>query len=352
MSTVTIEDLKTIPFLKDIADPDLEIIKDIVSEKQFLTSDIIVGENAIADSFCIIKKGQVQISKRFEDGNEMIIDMQKDGDFFGELALLDEGLRSATVRAVIPTTIFEISRKDFNNLLEGEPRLALKIMKVLSLRLRETGNMLITHLQRRNVQLTKAYRDTITAVANSIDARDPYTRGHTQRVTIIAEAIAREMGIAEEDLFILEIGTLLHDVGKIGLSDAVLFKPGELDSDEYEHVKEHPITGEKIIRNISYLEDAMPIIRFHHERYDGAGYPDKTIGKDIPLAGRIVAVADAFDAMTSDRPYRKRMAYDRAIEELKKESGKQFDPEIVTTFSMIWQRENLQEEIEALHPEK
>jgi putative nucleotidyltransferase with HDIG domain len=248
------------------------------------------------------------------------------------MALLDEGPRSATARAVEPTSLLEISRSDFKVLLDQAPLLAYAMMRVLSSRLRGTGARMVAELQSKNRELAKAYLDTITAVVNTLEARDPYTRGHTERVTTIAKAIAGRLGLSGEELFIIEIGALLHDVGKIGVTDAILRKPGPLDSGEYEEIREHPEKGRHILSNIAYLEKVIPCVLHHHERYDGSGYPQHLAGADIPLPGRIISVADAFDAMTSDRPYRRGMQFARAVAELRRGAGKQFDPKVVRAF--------------------
>jgi len=135
----------------------------------------------------------------------------------------------------------------------------------------------------------------------------------------------------------LEVGALLHDVGKIGVADAILRKPGPLSAAEYVDIKAHPEVGKRMLHGISYLESAIPGMMYHHERYDGQGYPDQLAGLEIPLAGRIMAVADAFDAMTSDRPYRRAMSPQAAVAELERGAGTQFDPEVVAAFIRVWQ---------------
>ena len=149
------------------------------------------------------------------------------------------------------------------------------------------------------------------------------------------------MGIKADDLFSIEIGALLHDVGKIGVPDAILNKPGPLSFDEYRQIKDHPQKGEEILNNITFLEQAIPCVLHHHEHFDGKGYPEKLSGADIPLPGRIISVADAFDAMTSDRPYRSKVTNDQAVFELKKGAGKQFDPQVVEAFIDILRNSDL-----------
>jgi CRP-like cAMP-binding protein len=166
----------------------------------------IICEGTNADSFYIIREGRVAITKRFEDGTNMVIAVHREGDFFGEMALLDEGPLSASAVALESTELLEISRRDFAVLLRRAPLLAFAMMRELSNRLRGTGTLLVSQLEHKNAQLAQAYLDTLNAVVNTLEARDPYTRGHTERVTRLAKALARKMGLSKEDLFTIEIG--------------------------------------------------------------------------------------------------------------------------------------------------
>jgi len=341
MDEPTIRALRNVTFFGSLSDDDLRDIAEFVRKRTHPTDHVIVRENTLGDTFHIIHRGKVEITKRFEDGEEMVLAVCGDGDFFGEMALLEDSPRSATVRTLKPTTTLEISRQGFVSLLQKAPLLAYELTRELSARLRDTDAKMIAHLQRKNEQLHQAYLDTVTAVANAIEARDPYTRGHTGRVTALARAIAHQMGWSEEQLSSLEIGGLLHDVGKIGVADAILLKPGPLSEAEYAETKTHPDVGRRMLQGISYLESAIPGVLHHHERYNGRGYPNQLSGPGIPLAGRILAVADAFDAMTSDRPYRGAMSPQAAIAELEREAGTQFDPEVVVAFMRAWQNNDL-----------
>ena len=173
------------------------------------------------------------------------------------------------------------------------------------------------------------------------DLNDRSTRAHTERVRTIARCIAERMGLAGEDLLAIEVGALLHDVGKIGVTDAILSKPGPLDRREYEQIRGHPAAGGHLLGSIACLESAIPCVLHHHERYDGQGYPEQLSGEDIPLSGRIISVADAFDAMTSDRPYRRRLPVRSALAELRRGAGRQFDPQVVRAFLWVWRRGRL-----------
>lgn len=177
---------------------------------------------------------------------------------------------------------------------------------------------------------------SLKALVNSIDAKDPYTRGHSDRVAIIskwiAEQYARTEKISQQEIQKIYLAGLLHDIGKIGVSESVLKKPGKLTAEEYNEIKTHPTIGAGILSEIHQMSDIIPGILYHHERYDGAGYPNGLAGDDIPLAGKIVVIADSFDAMTSQRTYRQALTLDEAINEVEVNLGKQFDPIIGSMF--------------------
>ncbi len=186
--------------------------------------------------------------------------------------------------------------------------------------------------RQRSAEVRAAYRATVRALAAAIETRDPYTGGHVERVASFSLAIGRQFGWAERQLELLELGALLHDVGKIGVEDRVLRKPGALDAAEWEQMRQHPALGAALLRTVPFLQGSVDCALRHHERYDGKGYPDGLVAEAIPLEARIVSVADAFDAMTSDRPYRKGLAPSVAIAELERYSGTQFDPSVVAAF--------------------
>jgi len=180
--------------------------------------------------------------------------------------------------------------------------------------------------------LQQAYTATLEAFSGMLDARDSETEGHSKRVVRCAVAIGKAMGISAEELASLEVGALLHDIGKVGVSDQILRKNGPLSPDEWLEMRKHPEIGYGLTSRISFLDHASPIVRHHHERWDGTGYPDGLCGENIPLAARIFAVADSFDAMVSDRPYRRGLPLEQVIGELRRGAGKQFDPQIVDVF--------------------
>lgn len=181
-------------------------------------------------------------------------------------------------------------------------------------------------------ELKKRYMDTIETLRLTVDAKDFYTRGHSDRVSYYATKIGEEMQLSEYEIELLKIGGVFHDIGKIGTNDDILLKNSRLDDNEYSEIKKHPIKGANILSAMSMFKEAVPLVKYHHERYDGRGYPEGLAGEDIPLLARIISVADAFDAMTSDRVYRTKMDLDRAKEQLIQGKNTQFDGKIVDIF--------------------
>jgi putative nucleotidyltransferase with HDIG domain len=181
-------------------------------------------------------------------------------------------------------------------------------------------------------QLQQTFVETSEALAEAIELRDAYTGGHTRRVTEYSMATARHLGLADTDLEQLRMAAILHDIGKLGVDDRILRKPGRLDASEFDQMKKHPRLGAEILNRIRYLGEVLPGIRSHHERNDGQGYPDGLRGRRIPLIARIIAVADTYDAMTSDRPYRQGLDKRIAIREIMDCAGSQFDPKVVSAF--------------------
>lgn len=181
-------------------------------------------------------------------------------------------------------------------------------------------------------ELKGAFYGTAKALAEIIEMRDPYTGGHTHRVMDYSLAIGRLMTLPREELENLKLAAILHDIGKIGVRDNILLKKGSLDSEETKKLNQHSEYGAEILSHVKQLRDVIPGVRNHHEKYDGTGYPDRLKGEEIPLIARIIAVADTFDAMTTDRPYRNAIGVPQAIEELERNAGTCFDSKIVECF--------------------
>jgi HD-GYP domain-containing protein (c-di-GMP phosphodiesterase class II) len=182
------------------------------------------------------------------------------------------------------------------------------------------------------------FMGSIRMLANAIDEKDPYTRGHSERVAFYSMLMARHLGMSEAEVERVHLSGIIHDVGKIGIEDRILRKPAALTDDEYEIMKQHPRKGEHILDAVPLLKEMAGAGLMHHENWDGSGYPDGRKGEEIPLLGRIVSVADAFDAMTTDRPYRAALPLEYAAGEIDRMGGTQFDPDVAKVFAPLCER--------------
>jgi HD-GYP domain-containing protein (c-di-GMP phosphodiesterase class II) len=224
------------------------------------------------------------------------------------------------------------------NLVEQQRELVRKLSLDQS-KLQRRELLLDTVVKERTKELEESYeklkaanRQALFGLAEAIEAKDPYTKGHCGRVAAYSLVLAKEAGYPLDGLETLEFGAFLHDIGKIGIRDAVLLKPGPLDEHEWNHMREHPVKGYDIAAKLEILRPIMPAVRNHHERWDGSGYPDGMVGDNIPLVARIVAIADAYDAMATDRPYKKALPLEECEAVLRKTAGKMYDPELIEVF--------------------
>ena len=183
--------------------------------------------------------------------------------------------------------------------------------------------------------LERAYMQTIEILRHVVESRDKETKGHSERVAMLAKELAEEIGLSSDDVETIHVAGLFHDVGKIGIPDSILLKNGPLTEEEFQTIQGHPAEGERIIMSYAPFKKLLNIVRGHHERYNGTGYPDGKSGEDICLGARVIAVADSFDAMMSNRTYRKGLGLDTALNELEKGRGTQFDPNIVDAFMKL-----------------
>jgi len=238
----------------------------------------------------------------------------------------DDELR-ATIRQALDHWDLKNEIKRLNQVTREQNFRLQDMNRNLEAKVRERTKQLVA----KHHELRRAYVQTVGALAEAVDAKDAYTRGHSERVGVYASKIAREMGFAKDFIERVYIAGLLHDVGKIGIRDAVITKPERLTPEEYEEIRRHPEIGARILEPVDFLSDVAPCVRHHHEWYDGSsrGYPDRLRGDQIPLPSRIILVADTVEAMTSDRPYRKALPLDVVFTELTKYAGSQFDPMVV-----------------------
>jgi len=284
MQSSTVDKLKHISFFADMGEYDLKQIAEITEEKSYSKGEVIVEERTSAERFFIIYKGKIEITKQFEDGEEFVLAVHSDGDFFGEMALLDEGLRSATARAVAPTTVLEITRLNFETLLYKAPVVAYHIIRELSSRLRETGALLISFLQRRNRQLYRSYLDTITMIIQAVEDQPPGAQQQSWRIQRIARVIGQHMDLSEEEMLILEINALIGGLGIEEFPEPLSLKPGA-------------------------------------------------------LVQRIIAVAAAYVALNYDRQGQPPLGAEEVIPKLKKD--KNLDPQILEVLQKLWKSKGL-----------
>ncbi len=190
-------------------------------------------------------------------------------------------------------------------------------------------------IKQKDKQIEQAYMESIETLRYTVEVKDKYTKGHSDRVSAYAVLIGEKLGLSETELKTLKVGGLFHDIGKIGIPDNILLKNGKLTDEEYEQIKNHPSIGAHILSRSKIFEEIIPIVLYHHERYDGGGYPEGLKGEEIPYLARIITVADSFDAMTTKRPYRNSLSIEKVKKELKNNAGTQFDPELIKTFIEI-----------------
>lgn len=270
-----------------------------------------------------------------------------DGHAFARTVKSDEGLKHVPIILVTARTGAEMIQEglqagadDYISKPFDSTELKARIRSQLRLRQMESEMALMNkNLRVRTLDLVEQQRSlflsTVKSLASAIDAKDEYTRHHSTRVTEFSLKIAAKMGFSEKELGDLELAALLHDVGKIAVPESILNKPGRLTDEEFKLIKEHPVRGEAILSPVVELKEIARIVRAHHERYDGTGYPDRLKGQEIPLGARIMSIADTYDSITSERPYRKAASHRYAVKEIISCSGNQFDPEVVQNFLEI-----------------
>jgi HD-GYP domain-containing protein (c-di-GMP phosphodiesterase class II) len=259
------------------------------------------GDSAIHKLMCVPLKVQDRVT-----GVVQVLDKTTGGDFNDDDLRLLQAMADTAAIAVENVRLYEAERKK---------------------------SELLTRV---NEELRGNYQGTLQALTGLLDARDTATRGHSNRVVAFTMRLVREMGITDPHrLRSIELGALLHDVGKIGVPDAILRKPGPLDSDDWQQMRAHPEIGYRLLKHIEFLKDALPVVRYHHERFNGTGYPYGLEGKQIPLEARIFAVADAFDAIVSERPYKKARTYEEAVTIFRDDRSRYFDPAVIEAFLKV-----------------
>jgi len=282
--------------------------------------------------------GEDVVSKAaFEQRPLYLPDLQSPTIRFVRPALLKEGFRSYAMMPLRSGSsllgVLEVfHRAEFSFDAEWK-RLLEMLAQQIAIAVEKTRA--IENLRKAHMELSLAYEETIEGWSRALDLRDQETEGHTQRVTELTLRLARAMNLPPEQLVHIRRGALLHDIGKMGVPDAILFKKGPLTEEEWEIMRQHPVYAYEMLSPIRYLQPALEIPYCHHERWDGSGYPRGLKGEEIPLAARLFAVADVYDALTSHRPYRPAWTQEAALEYLRQQAGKLFDPRVVELFLKI-----------------
>jgi putative nucleotidyltransferase with HDIG domain len=334
--------LKLVPFLKPLNDQQLLLLAEHVRVQSYPPGVRLILDGTYGQTAFIIEEGQVEVYKR-RHYEKIVLAQHGAGAIFGEMALMDSGLRAGTVETTKRCRVIEIKKAAFEALLVENPSVASFVIREMNERLRATDSRMVRDLLAINSallaaqrQIEETYDATLAALASALDLRDTETEGHSRRVTEYTMAIGLAMNVNEQDMKALHRGALLHDIGKIGVPDAILLKPGKLTESERAIIQHHPSWGAEIIKDIEFLRDVIPVVRHHHEWWNGTGYPDKLKGTQIPLAARLFAIADTFDALTSERPYRRPNSPHEALTIMQQESGTHLDPSLFKIFEQIF----------------
>lgn len=330
-----IDTLKNIPLFSCLNTQELQILEEIIEECSYPKDSIVLHEGDDSTALYIVKDGHARAVSTDQQGHEVVYNEFRAGDYFGEMSFIDEEPRSATVVITETTDLLIVPREPFKKILTSHPDLSFNLMKGLSHKLRKATRHiedLIFVVSQQ--ELHDAHLDTLKRLVFAAEYKDENTGDHIARVSGYAEFIGEELGLPNQEIQDICHAAPMHDIGKIGIPEHILLKPDKLTVDEFTVMKTHTIIGAKILSNpqSSLLKCAHQIALSHHERFDGTGYPNAVSGEDIPLAARIVGLADTFDALISSRPYKYPYSIEVALDVIKKERGKHFDPTIVDAF--------------------
>lgn len=328
-----LEILKKTAFFSMVSEENLLHIAQHGKRRIYEAGEFIYRAGEKSVSMHVIVSGEVKVV--VDSGEiEIPIAMIGEGETIGEMGVLEGVPRAASIRAVTVVDTLELD-EGVNSTFQSEAGISIEAMKMILRRLRNSNR----ELERRMLELGHLYgrlqhnyHETVMALSNALELRDKVTAGHSDRVTAYSLIIGNEMGLSDEELAQLRLGALLHDLGKIGISDTILNKRGKLSEEEWAKMREHPELGCKIICGIPFLEPAMDVVLSHHEHWAGGGYPHNLSGEQIPLGARIFALADVFDALSMERSYKEAWAFEDVVVEIQRSAGTHFDPKVVDAF--------------------
>lgn len=325
--------LKRTSLLGAVSEDSLSKIAEKATVRRFQPEDYIYRIGEESTSMHVILSGEVRVVNDSGEA-EIPIAIVPAGETIGEMGLLEGVPRAATIRAIGEVEALEL-REEVIEAFLNESSISLDAIKMVTRRLRDSN----TELEKRFSQLIDLYKQleenytsTVLALSNALELRDKVTAGHSDRVTAYSLIMGKSMGLTDREMADLRLGALLHDLGKIGVSDTILHKQGKLTDEEWLKMREHPALGKQIVEDIDFLEPAVPVIYCHHEKWTGGGYPQNLQGEAIPLGARIFALADVFDALSMERSYKQAWTFDDVMAEIDRSSGTHFDPTVVEHF--------------------
>lgn len=338
--------IDTLPYAVCVIDSEFNIL---TANRNF--SDLFRGKRGSGNRKCYemfhMKGGPSQdcpIVKTMKTGNieQSIIYSSRLDKYLLEITnpIMEDGKITAFIHSSIDISVLKESEIHHRELIDvyADSLVDMKKREIKAMEVRDAFFNMLEDVNESYHELEDFFLKLVSVMISALDAKSPWTKGHSERVSIYSEQIATEMNIDDDDIKDIKLAGLLHDIGKIGTYDYLLEKPGSLTGKEFSLVMKHPEQGAVILKDINQLENIIPLIKYHHEKLDGSGYPEGLTEKDIPLGARILHVADSFDSMTSDRPYRKAPGVKYALSELEKFKGTQFDSDVVESFLKVFER--------------
>lgn len=333
-------DLAAVEMFRSLPD---EAVADLAARcrlRHFDAGEVVFEEGQVGDSLFVVREGLLKVVRPTR-GNNLVLDRLGPGRSFGELAVLNSSPRLASVIAVEPSETLEMGKADLEDVLDAHPLAVRKMLGSLARSLTLAKEELASHAQKleqevraRTADLHESQLEVVRRLGRAAESRDYGTGLHITRMSRISHLIARAARMEPDDCELLLHAAPLHDIGKIGIPDAILLKPGSLDPDEWEQMKTHATIGADLLSGSSspIVKLGREIALTHHERWDGSGYPRGLVADETPLVGRVCAIADVFDALISKRPYKPAWSFDDAAAEIVSQAGRQFDPELVDLF--------------------
>lgn len=342
--TVSVEELKKVSLLTALPDEPLAELAAEAIVEAFEPGRIVFNQGDTGDKLHLVRAGLIKIVRTYEDGAAIVVETVRPGGVFGELAVLNAVPRAASAIAIDRSETISVGKELLEKVLDRHPQATRALLGALARdlvaakeKVTRNNQVLDGQVRERTRELSETRLEIIRRLGRAAEFRDDDTGLHITRMSQVASMLARAIGFTDDECDDLLQAAPMHDVGKIGIPDRILLKPGKLDPDEFEIMKTHTTIGGELLSgsDAPLMRMAHEIALNHHEKWDGAGYPFGKAGEDIPITSRICAVCDVFDALISHRPYKKAWTVDDALELIRKEAGRHFDPKMVESFLSI-----------------